>query len=139
MAPIDPLRLTSRDKTDRAAQAATFELVGRAAHNLILHVVLESVRRSQETLPLLVSSPRRSYRIIACSGAASHPRPNVGLRVANAGAGSQTDFGSAEPNRPRRVDSSPSPDASGGRGCAESGDWLHGNRTGGVRSRRDNG
>ena len=29
-------RLTSRNKTNRAAQAATFELVGCAAHNLIL-------------------------------------------------------------------------------------------------------
>jgi hypothetical protein len=51
MAPIDPFRLTSRDKTDRAAQAATFELVGRAAHNLILHVVLESVSTSQKAMP----------------------------------------------------------------------------------------
>ena len=34
MAPIDSFRLTSRNKTDRAAQAATFELVGRAVHDL---------------------------------------------------------------------------------------------------------
>src|SRR6516162_6845445 len=34
MAPIYSLRLTARNKTDRAAQAAAFELVGRAAHDL---------------------------------------------------------------------------------------------------------
>ena len=94
MAPIDPLRLTSRDKTDRAAQAATFELVGRAAHNLILHVVLESVKRSQETMPL--------SRVVT---AAIIPNYRVQRRrfsqVGNAGAGSQTDFGSADPSRPR--------------------------------------
>jgi hypothetical protein len=44
MAPIYSLRLTSRNKTDRAAQAAAFELVGRAAHNLILHSALKLVR-----------------------------------------------------------------------------------------------
>jgi len=38
VAPIYALRLTSRDKTDRAAQAATFKLVGRAAHDLILQI-----------------------------------------------------------------------------------------------------
>ena len=32
MAPINSLRLTSRRKTDGAAQAAAFELVGRASH-----------------------------------------------------------------------------------------------------------
>jgi hypothetical protein len=37
VAPIYSLRLTSRNNANRAAQAATFELVGRAAHNLILH------------------------------------------------------------------------------------------------------
>ena len=36
MTPIYPLRFTSRDKTDRTAQAATFKLLRRAAHNLIL-------------------------------------------------------------------------------------------------------
>jgi hypothetical protein len=35
MAPVDSLRFTSRNKTDRAAQAAAFELVGGAAHRLI--------------------------------------------------------------------------------------------------------
>jgi hypothetical protein len=45
MAPIDPCRLARSDKTDRATQAATFELVGRAAHNLMLHIVLELVVR----------------------------------------------------------------------------------------------
>jgi hypothetical protein len=32
--PIYPLRLTSRDKTHRTAEAATFELLDRAAHDL---------------------------------------------------------------------------------------------------------
>ena len=36
MAPIHSFRLTSRNKTDRAAQATTFELLGCATHNLIL-------------------------------------------------------------------------------------------------------
>ena len=40
MAPIYSLRLTSRNKTNRAAQAAAFELVCRAAHNLRLHFAL---------------------------------------------------------------------------------------------------
>jgi hypothetical protein len=39
MAPIYSRRLTSRNETDRAAQAAAFELVGRAAHNLILPLI----------------------------------------------------------------------------------------------------
>lgn len=34
MAPIYAFRLTSRDETHRAAQAAAFELVGCAAHHL---------------------------------------------------------------------------------------------------------
>jgi hypothetical protein len=41
MTPIDPLRFTSGDKTDRPAQAATFKLLGRAAHDLILLPRLE--------------------------------------------------------------------------------------------------
>jgi hypothetical protein len=36
MAPIYPLRLTSRDKTDRTTEAATFGLIDRAAHDPIL-------------------------------------------------------------------------------------------------------
>ena len=36
MAPIDTFRSTSRIKTDRTAQATTFELLGCATHNLIL-------------------------------------------------------------------------------------------------------
>jgi hypothetical protein len=36
MTPIDTFRLTSRNKTDRTAQATTFESVGCATHNLIL-------------------------------------------------------------------------------------------------------
>jgi hypothetical protein len=36
MTPIYPLGLTGRDKTDRTAQTATFKLLGRAAHDLIL-------------------------------------------------------------------------------------------------------
>jgi hypothetical protein len=38
MAPIYSLRLAGSAETDRTAQAATFELVGRAAHDLILHL-----------------------------------------------------------------------------------------------------
>jgi hypothetical protein len=34
MAPIHSFRLTSRNKTDSAAQATAFELVRGAAHNL---------------------------------------------------------------------------------------------------------
>ena len=34
--PIYRLGLTGRDKADRAAEAATFELLGRIAHDLIL-------------------------------------------------------------------------------------------------------
>ena len=101
MAPIDPLRLTSRDKTDRAAQAATFELVGRAAHNLILHVILESVKRSQETMPLsrvvtaaIIPNYRVQRRLFSST-------TQCRLQVGNAGAESQTDFGSADPSRPR--------------------------------------
>src|SRR6516162_9179355 len=37
VAPIYALWLTCRSKTHRAAEAPTFELVGRAAHDLILH------------------------------------------------------------------------------------------------------
>jgi hypothetical protein len=33
VAPIHPFRLTGRNKTDRAAQATTFELLGYATHN----------------------------------------------------------------------------------------------------------
>jgi hypothetical protein len=36
MAPIDSLWFTGRNETNRATQTATFELLGRAAHNLIL-------------------------------------------------------------------------------------------------------
>ncbi len=36
MTPIYPLRFTRCDKPDRPAQAATFKLLGRAAHDLIL-------------------------------------------------------------------------------------------------------
>jgi hypothetical protein len=36
MAPIHSFRLTSRNKTNRTAQATTFELVGCGTHNLIL-------------------------------------------------------------------------------------------------------
>ena len=36
MAPIDSLWFTGRNETHRATQTATFELLGRAAHNLIL-------------------------------------------------------------------------------------------------------
>src|SRR5262249_24125300 len=37
VAPIYALRLAGRNKTDRVAKTATFELLGRAAHDLILH------------------------------------------------------------------------------------------------------
>jgi hypothetical protein len=37
VAPIYPFRLTCRSKAHRAAEALTFELVRRAAHDLILH------------------------------------------------------------------------------------------------------
>jgi hypothetical protein len=53
MAPIYSLRLTSRNKTDCAAQAAAFELVGRAAHNLILHFALKLAVRGEEARRLL--------------------------------------------------------------------------------------
>jgi len=38
-----PLWLTGRDKADRTAEAATFELLDRAAHELFLRLGLESV------------------------------------------------------------------------------------------------
>jgi hypothetical protein len=41
MAPIDSLRLASRNKTDRTAQAATLKSLGRAAHNLLLQFILK--------------------------------------------------------------------------------------------------
>ena len=53
VAPIYSFRLTSRNKTDRAAQAAAFELVGRAAHNLILHFALKLAVRGEEARRLL--------------------------------------------------------------------------------------
>jgi len=36
MTPVNPLRFTSCDKTDRTAQAATIKLLRRAAHDLII-------------------------------------------------------------------------------------------------------
>jgi hypothetical protein len=63
MAPIHPLRLTDRNEADSAAQAATFKLIDRATHNLILfasrgvkghaafHRVPESWEFHQEVTP----------------------------------------------------------------------------------------
>ena len=56
MTPICPLRLAGRDKTDRTTEAATFELLDRAAHNLILPFGLESVSQSQKKTALPTSS-----------------------------------------------------------------------------------
>src|SRR5216684_3700432 len=55
IAPIYPLRLTGRDKTDRTAEAATFELLDRAAHNLILP---PRSRRAENYKPVVLSYSR---------------------------------------------------------------------------------
>jgi hypothetical protein len=47
MTPIYPLRLASRDKTDRPAKAATFELLDRAAHDWILRTSFKSRSQSR--------------------------------------------------------------------------------------------
>jgi hypothetical protein len=56
VAPIYALRFTCRSKTDRATQATTLELVGRAAHDLILHLGLRSVITSPKELARLLGS-----------------------------------------------------------------------------------
>lgn len=59
VAPIHPLRLSSRNKADSAAQAATLKLVGRATHNVILFASPRVSRSSALSLPrfaLVVSS-----------------------------------------------------------------------------------
>jgi hypothetical protein len=54
MAPIYSLRLTSRDETDRAAQAATLEFVSRAGHERYPpNYVAAKLRRSPTNLHLV--------------------------------------------------------------------------------------
>jgi hypothetical protein len=55
MTPIYPVWLTGRDKTDRTAEAATFELLDRVAHDLILRFHLESVSPSRKKTALSTS------------------------------------------------------------------------------------
>jgi hypothetical protein len=47
MTPIYPLRLTGRDKTDRTAEAATFELLDRDAHDLTSSAWSQLVNREK--------------------------------------------------------------------------------------------
>jgi hypothetical protein len=68
MAPIHSFRLTSRNKADSAAQATAFELVSRAAHNLILPLVLQSVTRLQRSRPPSAGCTRADGTASSCFG-----------------------------------------------------------------------
>src|SRR5262249_39802723 len=71
MAPIDPLRLTGRNKADCAAQAAAFKLLGGAAHDLILRLCLVSVSTKDAAF---LGCTRTDRTASSCSGHDLQPR-----------------------------------------------------------------
>jgi len=77
MAPIHPPWLTSRNEADSTAQAATFKLIGRATHNLILFAsprvsrfLALSLRRfaRQESIAIDLKQPRLALAASAAEG-----------------------------------------------------------------------
>src|SRR5262249_36144197 len=80
MTPIYRLGLSGRDKTDRTAEAATFKLLGRTAHDLI-SLVLESLTSTLSKLSRSQCRARCSSRVHMVVKPGSSGSPTVRSRT----------------------------------------------------------